>query len=272
MLLTPYPGPRPPQTDTIWVVVPFSRPENYLRVMENFHRQRFIGKRLLVVENGAAVGAFHSPSVALVIQSREHQSVAKNEALAFIRKHGGGYFAIMDDDDWYGPGYLDEIAGYAKAYDALGKQWHFVSLGEGLGDSAPQLLCCNRRYADLDPATWFTGGTISGWSETAEDFRVMPDSEDITWCEGMRDKGARLRALSIYHYLYRRSYVGASHTWRRDRGRFVAGLQRQDTLEFPLTKEGGIDLGLVTGEAYPAQCRLLGQKHFIAVDRGELSH
>lgn len=272
-LLKPYPGPRSPQVKEIWVIVPFSRPEHYARVMANFHRQHFLGKRLLVVENGAAVGTFASPSAALVISSAEHQSHAKNEALDFIRKQGGGFFTTMDDDDWYGPGYLDELAGYAKSYDGLGKRRHFVSLGDDLTDSAPELLLCNRRYADSEEATWLTGGTISGWAEIAAEFPMMKEAEDLAWCDRMHQKGARLRGLSVYHYLYRRSYAGAKHTYVRDRGRFVEGLRSHDAIELSMMPEGGtIDLGIVTGEKAPEYCRVLGQRRFVPVDRAPLSH
>lgn len=232
--------------------------------MENFHRQRFVNKRLLVVENGRAIGTFQSPSVAIIISSTSHVSAAKNAALAFIKAHGGGFFTIMDDDDWYGPGYLDEIAGYARSYDALGKQRHFTSLGDDLTDSAPQLLLSHRIHADLDPASWFTGGTISAWAETALPYRAVP-AEDIDWCDRMSAQGLRLRGLSTYHYLYRRSYAGAAHTWEQTRGRFIQTHSYNDTLEFPLTGEGNIDIDIVTGERAPTEYRVLGQKRFIPV-------
>jgi len=266
MLLDPYPGPRAPQINTLWVVVPFSRPHYFDNVWRNFERQRFPGKRLLIAANGLGSGAesMWRDLGADFIATRDHQSTAKNEALAFIRKHGGGCFSIMDDDDWYGPGYLDEVAGYAKDYEALGKQWHFVSLGEG-DPGEVTFVCANRRYANLDPASWFTGGTISGWAETAKDFPVVAEGEDIQWCHAMKRQGARLRGLSIYHYLYRRSYGGAKHAWRITRQAFERALRVGDALEFPLTGMGQIDLDIVTGEKNPTECRLIGQQKFVAV-------
>jgi hypothetical protein len=261
-LLKPYPGPLPSQIDKIWVVVPFSRPGHLARVLGNFARQRFIGKRLIIVENGGALGSVPQPTPCLVLHSPEHVSHAKNAALDFIKKQGGGFFTTMDDDDWYGPGYLDEVAGHARSYDALGKQRHFVSLGDDIQDPAPQLLLTGRLQANLDPAPWFTGGTISGWAETALPYRAVP-AEDIDWCDRMRAQGARLRGLSIYHYLYRRSYAGAKHTWEQTRGRFIAGHLHTDTLEFPVTGAGEIDIEIVTGEKTPTRYRVVGQPRFI---------
>ncbi len=278
MKLKPYPGPRDPQVNTIWVVVPFSRPERYHDMLGNFLRQRFPGKKLLVVENGRSEnsGLPHAYG-SHWITSGPHQSLAKNEAIAFIKKQGGGFFATMDDDDWYGPGYLDELAGYAKSYDALGKRRHFVSLGDDLSDphdSPPQLLLCNRRYADSEDAAWLTGGTISGWAETAAEYPMMKEAEDLAWCDRMHQQGARLRGLSIYHYLYRRSYAGAQHTYVRDRGKFIDGLKNHDALELSMTPQGDaglIDLDIVTGEKAPGYCRVLGQQRWFPVDSSGLS-
>lgn len=271
-MLEPYLGPRDPQVDVIWVIVPFSRPEHASRVLANFARQRFAGKRLIVVGNGAC-GAAGSLSIggAHWITSAAHPAHARNEALAFIRKRGGGFFSLMDDDDWYGPGYLDEVAGYARSADVVGKRQHFVSLGEGLTDPAPQLLLCYRRYAESDPAPWLTGGAISGWAETAVDFPVVRGTEDLAWCDRMIAQGARLRGLSIYHYLYRRSYKGAEHTYGRTRAALADDLRHRDTLEFPLTATGEIDLEIVTGERAPEAYRVLGQDRFIPVDSRKLS-
>lgn len=259
-LVTPYPGHRPPEVDKIWVIVPFSRPEFARRVWQNFERQRFPNKQLILVENGAATGTLnHSP--AIVLRSTAHPAHARNEAIAYIKKQGGGFFTSMDDDDWYGPGYLDEIAGYARSYDAVGKPWHFTSLGEGFVDAAPQLLLCNRTSANSEQS-WLMGGTISGWAETAEEFRAVP-AEDLDWSDRMRVRGARLRGTSVYHYLYRRSYFGAKHAWRMTREAFLR--MNTQALEFPLTPEGQIDFDLVTGERAPTEYKVVGQKRFIPV-------
>jgi hypothetical protein len=261
-LLKPCPAPLPPQIDKIWVVVPFSRPEHLARVLGNFSRQRFPGKRLILVENGRALGSVPRDTLAFVLSSAPHISHAKNEALEFVKRHGGGFFTVMDDDDWYGPSYLDEIAGFARSYAALGKQRHFISLGDDIPDPKPQLLLANRIQADLNPGSWFTGGTISGWSETALPYRAVP-AEDLDWCDRMRAHGARLRGLSIYHYLYRRSYAGAVHTWTQSRQAFLDAHRHLGALEFPVTESGAVDLEIVTGDKAPPEYRVVGQERFI---------
>jgi GT2 family glycosyltransferase len=41
---------------TLNVIVPFSRPQNIVNVLNNFHRQTYYNKKLIIVENGEATG------------------------------------------------------------------------------------------------------------------------------------------------------------------------------------------------------------------------
>lgn len=265
-LLPPYPGHRSPAVKTIHVIVPFSRPEHYERTLENFRRQRFPGKILYLVENGAALGTAEREGLtgATVLASEAHPSSAKNVALEYIRRAGGGFFTTFDDDDWYGPGYLDELAGHAKSATVVGKLWHFVSFNEGVPGAEPELILSNRIYANRT-AHWLTGGTISGFAEEACLYPKTP-AEDVYYCKKMEDLGGTIRCLSLYHYLYRRNYAGARHTWQESREKFLAKQAGQMALEFP-AKDGAVDLDLVTGARAPTEYRVVGQPRFIPVAR-----
>lgn len=198
---------RDPETHSVWVIVPLSRPENVQRVLGNFSRQAFPGKRLLVVLNGRArdlVPEQVGLGEAKVLTSDAHQSIAKNTALSEIRKLGGGFTVVMDDDDWYGPQFLDEACGYARTYDVVGKMRHFVSVDEELW------LC--RREQRMHTNSWLNGGTIACWAETAPNYTIMPHGEDSDFVIGAQLSGMKAFSTDIYHYLYRRESQG-SHAW-----------------------------------------------------------
>jgi hypothetical protein len=205
----PEPVPlRKAETDFAWVIVPFSRPENLNTVLCNFNRQKFPFKKLVLVENGRALGAskgfYALEKSALILTSEAHQSVAKNTAIAEIRKRGGGFCVTMDDDDWYGPQYLDEACGYAKTYDVIGKSRHFVSMDGNL-------WLCSRETANR-PAGWLTGGTIACWAENAPEYPVSKWGEDALFCMLALKLGMTAFGTDIYHYLYRRS-AKQQHAW-----------------------------------------------------------
>ncbi len=244
MLKLPSPLPlRDAETDIVWVIVPFSRPENLPRVLENFARQRFPLKKLVLVANGRAReqwaktrGAAHW---AEILTSDAHQSDAKNTALHEIRKHGGGFTVVMDDDDFYGPQYLTEACGYAKTYDVIGKARHFVSVDGGLW------LCSREQRGRAQ--SWLTGGTIACWSENAPEYPRVSYGEDAEFCTLAERQGMRLFGTDVYHYLYRRDSA-TTHAW---------GISSDDLRLHESSKRaldlGAVDFDIVNG--FKLDCR-----------------
>lgn len=212
MMRLPTPLPlREPETDHVWVIVPFSRPENAQRVVDNFARQIFPGKRLLVVLNGSAKDSVQASSIflqaaAVLLTSDAHVGIAKNTALDEVRRRGGGFTAVMDDDDWYGPHYLTEMVGYARTYDLVGKGRHFIA-ADG------ELWLCGRERRARAGDDWITGGTICCWAESAPRYSEwLRWGEDAALCKSASSSGMRLGTTDLYHYLYCRSSTG-KHTW-----------------------------------------------------------
>lgn len=249
-LLPPY-CPRTPAVETIWVIVPFSRPEQLSFVVDNFTRQRFPGKKLCLVENGRAVGACTQYNVQpdLLLTSEQHQAIAKNTALAEIRARGGGFFAAWDDDDWYGPEYLAELAGAARDAELVGKNAHFVDVG---GD----MLLCHRDRIGYE-APYLAGSGLAGFAEAVGFYPVQRVSEDIDFCLRLRSEGARILNLSPYHYLVRRYYEGARHTWSIAQANYL--LEQRGAWALSL---GPPDEAIVTGERPITRTRLIGEREF----------
>ncbi len=206
------PAPKPiraAETERAWVIVPFSRPENLNLILSNFNRQSFQQKKLVLVENGEAIGAAHSLAHCnnvVVLMSERHQSIAKNTALHEIRRRGGGFTVVMDDDDWYGPEFVAEACGYARTYDVIGKNRHFVSI------DARSMWLCHRESANRK-TDWLTGGTIACWAETCPEYPMLRSGEDARFCLTASKLGMSVFNSDVYHYLYRRN-SSSTHAWR----------------------------------------------------------
>lgn len=177
----------------ITVIAPHTRPEFSANLLQNFERQRGVECRLLVVENGGAVGAFARSASVLVVQSAAHQADAMNAGLAELRQLGGGAWARFDDDDYYGPDYLAEVVASLETDDAAvtvsGTPWRFVMFDEGL-----------HQFCDDGD---FTGGTLAA---STADVELFPrrSSDDLGWCRAMRARGARMVQRSPRGYCYDR--------------------------------------------------------------------
>ena len=255
-MFLPTPAPiRPAETDFVWVIVPFSRPENLNLVLSNFNRQTFPKKKLVLVENGRAVGAAHGIGIGsdsrhspapLVLTSERHQSIAKNTALKEIRQRGGGFTVVMDDDDWYGPEFVAEAAGYARTYDIIGKVRHFTSVDGHLW------LCARERA--LRPARTLAGSTIACWAERCPDYPMDKVGEEAALCNRAERMGMSIFATDIYHYVCRRS-SGGRHTWPITNERLREHESACHALDL-----GEEDLDIVTGAKRDVQTVLLAPR------------
>jgi hypothetical protein len=57
---------------------------------------------------------------AVVLESESHQAIARTTAFEWIRQHGGGVWTTLDGDDYYGPGYAQEVWDARARGSALG--------------------------------------------------------------------------------------------------------------------------------------------------------
>lgn len=165
----------------IYAVCPFSRPEFLGNVIENFERQTCSEKRLILVENGDAIGACEAQGFVpdILLTSQRHQSHAKNAGLDWITSNGGGWFSTFDDDDYYGPKYLEEVLECSEKGDIVGKSNHFVVGIDG-----------HLRYFDLGIASQYGleahGATLSARAEL---------------CPRFQDTGSSLFSRYVFRFL-----------------------------------------------------------------------
>jgi hypothetical protein len=176
--------------EAYWVVVPTRRPENKDNVIAN-HARQSVKSRLLVVENGAAVGSYKRGDDAdVVLQSMRCVGDARAVALAWIKGVAPDTFIVwMDDDDYYYPDYIET---HIKAYDGLPQaaQGHLMG-AEG------ELFWMRRTHGIM-------GATLFG---RASDF-TEPDRVNVGEEDSMVKKG--LKKVDLPMVINRRRH---DHTW-----------------------------------------------------------
>jgi hypothetical protein len=186
------------------VIVPFSRPKFFSNVIENFKRQNYIDKKLIVVENGLGIGHFKN-SGCTVLSSDEHHAFAKNEAISWMKKNGGGWWVTMDDDDYYGPEYLTEVAQNIGKGDVLGKNGRFIA------DEERTLLLCSPENQQQQSVL---GATLAARSEISCELKPVTHDDGL-FTQDMRDLGCIIYATSKYNFVHRR-YKNISTSWSID--------------------------------------------------------
>jgi glycosyltransferase involved in cell wall biosynthesis len=208
------------KADSVWVIVPFSRPQYLKNVLDNFTRQDFQNKKLVIVENGDAIGTCikHGVEPDILLSSLPHQAEAKNEALAAIRRRGYGFWATFDDDDYYGPGYLSEMVGYSDRAEVVGKGDFFVRLAGGD-------LLLFEGIGSLQYTNFVHGPTICSWAELCMDFpNTGRIGEDCALVKDMLVGGASVWAASKHNFIFKRYPGEDHHTWKMSDEKLIHSL------------------------------------------------
>ncbi len=227
----------------LYVVVPCCRPSQLQWVFDRYSDQTYQNKKLCIVENGEAVGACKRLGFTpdLVVTSRPHVSHARNEGMYAVRDlNEDCWVAMWDDDDWYGPEYLSEMAALAASGKATvyGKQRHFVAFP----DNGLYLF---NEYNQNKYTDSVHGPTLVFRPEEGIVFKVQREAEEIRWCYEMSRLGAKIWAASIHHLLYLRYDSGHSHAWQAQNGTVVSASRKNDYIYWL----GDVDLSVVSGEA-----------------------
>lgn len=196
---------------TIWCIVITDRAKSLSWALNNFYRQTYVDKKLLIVENGEAIGACERQGVKAdrVITSEHQVSAARNAGIYDIVDNGGGWVTMMDDDDYYGPNYLQELAVWLQSgvADIYGKHRHFIAYG-GNG-----MYLYNVKNA-LRPTRFVHGPTLAFRAEEALRYNLMDSGEEVEWGLRMTRLGFKIFATTIHNYLYLRKSDAEQHTWQ----------------------------------------------------------
>lgn len=199
-----------PLVDSIWVVLPLTRPEYLPAIGKNLARQTFPHHLIVVAPEGIDVSLLAPDRV---VRGAFGVGAARRAGVAAAPE--GAYVVSMDDDDWYGPDYLREHASLAKVGRIVGKQLHFVSFE---GTDAIALLRPHIRDVSV---TFLAGGTIGGFTQDL-DWRDLECSEDMDLCSRVRSSGGEVWHSSIYQVLYQRRADPISHTYKANPWTIVA--------------------------------------------------
>lgn len=180
------------------VICPFHRVENARNVLENWQRRTFRGARLVVVLNGSG-RLVEFPSGITTIESAAHQSHAKNAGLEHALKDGWStHWTTFDDDDYYGPKYLQEVAdAFAAGHEVVGKSESWVSLHDGR-----LMLFGNDGASRVVPG--LQGPTIGSvlWPDMPRFSARDRWGEDFEWTEDAKKLGKQCWATSRNHFCY----------------------------------------------------------------------
>lgn len=216
----PVPPPR-----QVSVVLATRRPDMVGFAVDQVRRQRGVPVQLVLVLHGFSatspqvVDALRELPFPHEVVERPAQEVFGAVLNAGVRRCDGDAVAKMDDDDWYGPHHLADLAAAQRwsGSEATGSAADYVYL-------EPLDLTVRRAFPSEIYAPYVAGGTLFVDRQALAavgGFRSVPQNVDGNMLRDLHAAGGRVYRTHALGFVLRRTAHG--HTWSADLTYFLRG-------------------------------------------------
>ena len=219
-----------PEQPSVSVLMPTMRPENVLRCLENFKKQAYPNKELILILNNAEFDLDairrHSdliPNVRVLhVDGRTTLGDCLNRG---VEAASGQYIAKMDDDDHYGERYLSDSVLAASFSDAeiVGKGLFFVYFEAG---DTTALFEWTSEHTFM---SFVTGGTLFIRTDVVRDilFDSISVREDTNFQRAATQAGCRIYAADRFNYIRVRKRGLLTHSDQTPNAEFLKRCRAQ---------------------------------------------
>ena len=200
---------------SVSVLMPTMRPENVARCLDNFAKQAYRDKELILILNNAE---FDLDSIRRDVESTPNAQVLYVEGRTTlgdclnrgVQAASGKYVAKMDDDDLYGERYLSDTVLAASFSDAeiVGKGMHFVYL------EAPNATALLEKTPEHTFTFFVRGATLFIRAEVVRDiqFDSISIKEDTNFQRAAAVAGCRIYSADRFNFVQVRTRLVSGHT------------------------------------------------------------
>ena len=202
---------------SVSVLMPTMRPENVTRCLENFLKQTYENKELILILNNAE---FDVDAIRRDAESIPNAQVVHAEGRTTlgdclnrgVEAASGQYVAKMDDDDYYGERYISDsllAASFSRA-EVVGKGLYFVYFAASdttvLREAIPEHT--------LSSSGVTTGGTLIAQTEVAREiaFQSISLKEDTNFQRAAIQAGCRVYSGDRFNFVRVRGRHASSHS------------------------------------------------------------
>ena len=201
---------------SVSVVIATCRPDNVKFAIENYRKQVYAEKELLLVLNNAIFDVESIEAQAKDLNNvrivQVDGRVTLGESLnRGVEEASGYYIAKMDDDDYYGENYLSDmmLAADFSGAEILGKGTYFVHM-KASNITALRSVASQHEFTDF-----VAGATLTGQREVLREIR-FPDctrGEDSSLLAKASKAGCRIYSADAFNMLVVRGTDHQRHTW-----------------------------------------------------------
>lgn len=216
----------------ITVVLTTDRPERLTHALENYRRQRYDNKQLILALNSDDFSADQVRAAIANIRDVRVFQIPETKTLAACLNHvlhhaDGEFWAKFDDDDIYGAEYLsDSILPFQYTEAAIvGKATFFAQLE---GDDALYLRHL-RRGNEHSYVRMVCGGTLvvrRGVMEKLQFDESIPRGADTDFLKRAQKVSVKIYSADPYNFIQVRRADPTTHTWRIARETYLRSCQK----------------------------------------------
>jgi hypothetical protein len=208
----------PSAAPTLTVMVPTKRRHQIPHIFANLGRQTYEPMNVVLVLHGVNVdvGYLRETASEYGITRYEVLQVDESVLLGEVFNRGfsaadGDFIGKMDDDDFYGPHYAEDLMAAFQYADAeiVGKWAHYAYL-EG---SDITVLRYPQGEHTYQPSVAISTLIVKSAVFAETHFPPMPAGSGSVFLRNARARGARVYSADRFNYLYLRSGDGQKHTW-----------------------------------------------------------
>ena len=198
------------------IVTCTNKPHTLNNILDNFNRQEYTKKELIIIINNNEIDLNQWISKAKeydnvrVFKLSEKFSLGKCLNFA-VNQSEYDTISKFDDDDYYGPKYVsDTIKSFGNTNaKVIGKAANFVYFVE------KKILAVRTPKEENRYVRFANGSTLVFKKEIFDKvkFRDMSLAEDVYFCHDCVKNNIRIYSTNKYHHIYFRHPVKKNHTW-----------------------------------------------------------
>ncbi|MFK5690574.1 glycosyltransferase [Ornithinimicrobium sp. LYQ92] len=203
---------------TTAVLVATNRPDQFTTIVDNIARQQVILDEVLILLDGFSVSEDEVDLLRALPNVRSFRLLAGDPEQALgvklqelVTASTSGFLLRMDDDDYYGPNYVEDLrnAWRFSGADLVGKEASYLFF-EARG--ATYLTIPHREHIYTD---FVRGATFAGPRETFErvGYAARTQGEDSDFLRRVKEHGGTVYAADRFNFVANRAADKSRHTW-----------------------------------------------------------
>lgn len=205
-------------SETISVIITTNREVSLTYLIDNLRRQSGVKFEVVLITHGFELPNWAKDEIQkishvtqLLVDTAPVEDVLGKNLNRLVAISTGSFIVRMDDDDWYGPNYIQDLVFAARfsGADLVGKAASYIYF-EDRDATILTYESYEHRYTDF-----VRGATFAGPRETFEKFQFpeLGKSEDSTVLKEIREGGGLIYSADSFNFVVNRFADKKRHTW-----------------------------------------------------------